>query len=307
MMPAQRSGATSGVSFFQGVVDKVLVRKGVFRIAAVDSVAGEAGIYAQVLALRYAETADAARVVQPGDTYASPRLEPVHVRAALNHFSHDLMTGNDRRFASGQLAFDDVKIRAADSAGAYSNQYLPGTRLRRLRICEYQRARIDRHGLRQQAGFHAIYCSAGKNAALSEAHGGERQSPQFATPPQSFASRGCFCVGRPLGPMSLSFGGQTLRLRAAPSRALRILQNCRGAWRETPRRPRARPRANARIWGNSVALAPWAAAASPGAEKLLHETTQAAPGQGRCPRRLTSQISSARLSAPSVRGADKSL
>jgi len=35
--------------------------------------------------------------------------------------------------------------------------------------------------------------------------------------------------------------GQTPRLRPAPSRALRILQNCRRAGRGARRRPRARP------------------------------------------------------------------
>jgi len=117
-----------------------------------------------------------------------------------------------------------------------------------------------------------------------------------------------FVWGGPLGQRHLVLVGQTLRLRAAPSRALRILQNCRRAGRGAPRKPRARPRGKCPNLGKLSGIGPSGCGGLSGRRKVAAQRSLSPPQVGgRCPRRLTSQISSAQLSAPSVRGADKSL
>ena len=51
-------------------------------------------------------------------------------RAGAVDDTHDLVTGNDRRPAGRKVAFDHVKVGAADAADAHANANLGGSRLR---------------------------------------------------------------------------------------------------------------------------------------------------------------------------------
>ena len=106
-----------------GVGDRVL------GVAAVDLVAGEAGVRAQVLLARPAVAASAAGPAEPGhaDPLARAR-EPRRPRPRADDVADDLVAGNDRQLRLRQLAVDDVQVGAADGARGDLDQHLPGAR-----------------------------------------------------------------------------------------------------------------------------------------------------------------------------------
>ncbi len=125
MRPAHSSGAASAAS--SGLVEREAVARvghGVFGVAALDLVAGEARRVAQVLALTRAEAAMAAGPPQPGYADALARDEVGDACSAADHPADDLVTGDHRQHRIGQLAVDEVEVGAAHAAGFHPQQDL---------------------------------------------------------------------------------------------------------------------------------------------------------------------------------------
>ena len=97
-----------------------------FGEAAVEVVAGEARLRAQVLPAGQAEPARAASPAEPRHADALPGREPLRSRARRVHDTHDLVAGHDRPAEVGQLAVDDVQVGAAHAARADAQPHLAG-------------------------------------------------------------------------------------------------------------------------------------------------------------------------------------
>ena len=95
------------------------------RVSTIDLIAGKPGALAQVLAPVRTKFADAARLLQPGDSDSLADRPLSHAGANLAYDPDGLVAGNERKRGIGQLAFDDVKIRPADPADSEANQDLP--------------------------------------------------------------------------------------------------------------------------------------------------------------------------------------
>ena len=105
-----------------GVVEGVWERVGevgadenVLGIAAVDGVAGEDGVVAEVLFGAAAEGADAVGSADPGD--ADAHAVGTVGGCAVDDFADDLVAGDEGLLDEGKIAFEDVEVGAADSAG----------------------------------------------------------------------------------------------------------------------------------------------------------------------------------------------
>jgi hypothetical protein len=93
---------------------EVSTRQNIFGIAAIHGVSGKNGLVAEILHAVMTVPAFAIDATHPGD--ADTHSERQFQGRALDYFSHDLMTGNKARSQRRKIAFDDVKICAADSA-----------------------------------------------------------------------------------------------------------------------------------------------------------------------------------------------
>jgi hypothetical protein len=107
---------------------EALVRDAPLRVAAVDVVAGEARVVAEVLAAAAAVAAGAVRPREPRD--AEP---PAVVRDA-----DDLVPEGQRQLRPVELAVDDVEIGPADPAGEHAQQHLSRRRVRNRHVLESQ-------------------------------------------------------------------------------------------------------------------------------------------------------------------------
>ena len=67
-------------------------------------------------------------MAEPGDAHTLPQAEPFNGGPDRIDPADDLMAGDDRHPWVGQLAIDDMQIRAADAAGGHlhSNLARPG-------------------------------------------------------------------------------------------------------------------------------------------------------------------------------------
>src|ERR1043165_2229448 len=147
---------------------KSCVSDGVFRVAAIDRIAGEARVIAEIFALRSAIRAIAIRPAEPGNAYAVANHECgsglgtatfgtlrslPHFRSDLFQPAHNLMAENQRQLRVRQFAVDHVKIGAANSACADPYEQLSPARLWLWNIAQLQRLRWllenhRAHGLR---------------------------------------------------------------------------------------------------------------------------------------------------------------
>ena len=107
-----------------------VVGDGVVRIAAVNGVAGEEGVVAEVFMPGFAGAAMAAGVAQPGYADPVPGAERDCRAACLDDGADDLMAGDEGQLRMGQLAVHHVKVGTADAAGVDAHQYLVRPRLR---------------------------------------------------------------------------------------------------------------------------------------------------------------------------------
>jgi hypothetical protein len=87
-------------------------------VAAVAGVAGEERVITKVFTPAQAKLTMAASAAQPRNADTSTDGKTGH--AATDHVdaADDLVTGDDRQFGIGQVAVDDMKVRAAHAAGA---------------------------------------------------------------------------------------------------------------------------------------------------------------------------------------------
>jgi hypothetical protein len=94
---------------------KVGTDQGVLCVAPVDGVAGEDGIVAEILFAAAAEGAGAVGAADPGDADAHPR-GAVSGRTC-DDLADNLMAGDEGPVDEGEIAFEDMEIGAAYSAG----------------------------------------------------------------------------------------------------------------------------------------------------------------------------------------------
>src|SRR5579864_9272849 len=95
-------------------------------------------------------------VVKPGNADARAEVEGLESRSESFHDANDLMTGDHRRFALRQFAFDDVEIGAADAAAVDADEDFAGGRLRRGHAGVDERIGLDLGRFLQDAGLHGI-------------------------------------------------------------------------------------------------------------------------------------------------------
>ncbi len=125
MMPAQRSGATWVLSSVGGQgEDEVGADEGVFGVAAVDGVAGEGGVVAEVFFVAEAEGAGAVGAADPGDADAGACGE--FGGCAFDDFADDLVAEDEGLVDEWEVAFEDVEVGAADSAGEDAEEDVAG-------------------------------------------------------------------------------------------------------------------------------------------------------------------------------------
>ncbi len=109
-------------------VDEIGAHRGELGVAAVDGVAGEDGMVAEVLHVVAAEPAIAVDAADPGD--ADARACGEHRGCAFDNFADDLMAGDDAWMERREIALDDVEVSAADAAGEDLEEQFAGLRLR---------------------------------------------------------------------------------------------------------------------------------------------------------------------------------
>ena len=105
---------------------KALVRHRIFGIAAVDVVAGEARLGAEILAAPAAKGALAAGPAEPGHPDARAGRKRRHLRPGFDHRADDLVARDQRQLGVRELAVEDVEIGTADPARVHANEHLVG-------------------------------------------------------------------------------------------------------------------------------------------------------------------------------------
>src|SRR5438876_5831208 len=113
------------------------------RIAAVGFVADKASPIAQVLPSACAVAADAVGPAQPRHPDAIPDREALRSLAAGEHGPDYLVPGHEWQLRSGQLAVEDVQVRAADSARGHRYQYLSATDVGIAQLSRLQRLALS--------------------------------------------------------------------------------------------------------------------------------------------------------------------
>ena len=143
MRPAQSSGAEWASSRVAGEGEAVaLVGDAVFAVAAVQGVAGEARVRAQVLPAAPAIAAGAAGPAEPGDADSLSFGEPPYARAERRNVPHDLVSRHDRELRLGEVAVHHVEVGAADPAGRDANQDFPRAGLRHRSLLRGERGAV---------------------------------------------------------------------------------------------------------------------------------------------------------------------
>src|SRR6516164_2093762 len=124
------------------------VRDRVLRVTAVELIARETRLGAEILAPRAAVFAVPAGAAEPWHADALTLACALHALAARDHRGDDLVPGNHRQPRVGKLAVDEVKIGAAHAAGANLEQELPRPRRWARTVDELQRSArcVENHG-----------------------------------------------------------------------------------------------------------------------------------------------------------------
>ena len=105
---------------------EALVGDGQLGVAAVEVIAGEAGVVAEVLAAGAAVAALAVGPAEPGDADAVAGREALRPLARAGDGADDLVARHQRQRRLAELAVEDVQVGAADAAGADRDQHLAG-------------------------------------------------------------------------------------------------------------------------------------------------------------------------------------
>ena len=90
-----------------------MVGRSVFGVTAVDLVAGESRVVAEVLPIREAVMAGVVGGSEPGHTDPIPRCEPVDEVAGADHAAYYLVTGDQRELRVGEFPVYHVQIGPA--------------------------------------------------------------------------------------------------------------------------------------------------------------------------------------------------
>ena len=112
---AEQRGGEDGIETVGERVGKISADGSELGVAAVDRVAGEDGMVAEVLHVVTAKPAVAVDAADPGD--ADAHADGRGCGCAFNDFADNLMAGDDARMEGRKVALDDVEIGAADAAG----------------------------------------------------------------------------------------------------------------------------------------------------------------------------------------------
>src|ERR1700730_10772079 len=149
----QRCSLLVGKSFGKRI-NKILRRNDVFRVAAIDAIAGERRMVTKIFLAALAVLANSIRVMQPRN--ANPRAD--HVAAcACSLFLDDadnLMSRYDRRLPRGQFSLDHMQIGAAYAANVHSNQHLAFSGVRHRHVGEEEWIRFNPRGSVEQTSLH---------------------------------------------------------------------------------------------------------------------------------------------------------
>jgi hypothetical protein len=122
--------------------------EGVLRIAAVDGVAGEGGVVAEVFFVAETEGAGSVGAADPGDADAGACEE--FGGCAFDDFADDLVAEDEGFLDEGQVTFEDVEVGAADSAGEDSEENVVRGERRAGDVFDFERL----VGSVKDGGFH---------------------------------------------------------------------------------------------------------------------------------------------------------
>src|SRR5206468_12244061 len=106
---------------------EALIGDEVLGVAAIDVVAGEFRLQAEVLEAALAEAAGFVDEAEPGHADALFRRKAVRATAPLGDVAHHHVPNHQRQLRVDQLAIDDVQIGPAYSANRNPDQNLPVT------------------------------------------------------------------------------------------------------------------------------------------------------------------------------------
>jgi len=112
---AEKRSNFSVVESFGERVGEVGAGEDVFSVASIDGVAGEGGVVAEVLFVAETEGTGAVSSADPGDTDA--HAEGTFGRGSADDFADDLVAGDEGLVYKAEVAFEDVEVGAADTAG----------------------------------------------------------------------------------------------------------------------------------------------------------------------------------------------
>ena len=142
---------------FRNLVHKIFSRDGVLRISAIDGVAGELRMVAEIFQSGAAVFAGLIRAMEPRNSHTRANAKTPGALAAFLDGANDLVPRDHGGFSRRQFAFDYVQIGAADTAKIYADQYfaLPG--LRNRHVGKFQRIRFNPRCGPQYARFHSWF------------------------------------------------------------------------------------------------------------------------------------------------------
>ena len=135
---AQQRGGFGIAINFRNRKTITLVGHRVFRITAVQRVAGKARAVAQVLALAQAIAAMPAGVTQPRHAQSLPDGKSPGMFALGGNDAYDLMAGYQRQLGLGKFAVQYMQIGAAHAAGADLEQHIVGAAFWQRQLDESQ-------------------------------------------------------------------------------------------------------------------------------------------------------------------------
>ena len=135
-------------------VGKVLGDDGVFGVAAIGVIAGEARRVAQIFLAATAKFASSARPIEPRHAHSVAFAKPLRAPAPSFDNTHNLVARNDGQFRQGKFAFDSVEVGMAKAAGFHANANFLGPRLRHRPLARQQRLSLHGPGFFQNHRLH---------------------------------------------------------------------------------------------------------------------------------------------------------
>jgi hypothetical protein len=138
----------------------IFIRDDIFRVTAVNAVAGKSRCVAKIFRPSTAVLARSVGVMEPRNTDAVADLKfvpPIGATAEGLNRAHNLVPRNHGRLPLRQLALNNMKIGAAHATMRDANENFARTWIRRSDVGNNERVCIYRSRLIEQRSFH---CSA---------------------------------------------------------------------------------------------------------------------------------------------------